>query len=284
MEDDTPTQALVEQLAALFAQQAQVQSVALGGSRAMQTGDSGSDIDLYVFTSAELPLEIRRQIVEQMGGAAVANLGLEYWGPGDEWIHAPTGIEVDIVYFDARWMEEQLRRVIDACQPSQGYSTCFWYTVYHARALRDTNGWFARLQTYSRQPYPESLRQNIIALNYPLLRGIIPAYAHQIEKAVKRADLVSINHRLAALLASYFDIVFAANRTLHPGEKRLLAQAAALCRRLPESMAEDVRAVIQAAGQDGADVRIHLQRLLDRLDVFLTQEGWDHAAKDFTPL
>ena len=72
-----------------------------------------------------------------------------------------------------------------------------------------------------------NLRQNIIALNYPVLRGVIPAYANQLEKAVKRHDLVSVNHRLAALFASYFDIIFAVSRQLHSCAAEPVAMAIA---------------------------------------------------------
>ena len=58
------------------------------------------------------------------------------------------------------------------------------------------------------------------------------------EKAVARGDLVSFNYRVAALLASTFDILFALNRLPHPGEKRLLAFAAQHCPLRPAGMAE----------------------------------------------
>ena len=48
------------------------------------------------------------------------------------------------------------------------------------------------------------------------------SYYEQIEKAINRKDINSINHRISAFVASYFDIIFALNKQLHPGEKRLI--------------------------------------------------------------
>ena len=153
------------------------------------------------------------------GGASRASLGLDFWGPGDEWLDAASGIELDLVYFDTAWMTTQLQRVLKEYKASLGYSTCLWYTLRHSLALYDPNGWFANLQEFANVEYPEPLRANIIAFNHPVLREIIPSYANQLKKAIHRKDLVSVNHRLAALLASYFDIIFAFNRQLHPGRK-----------------------------------------------------------------
>lgn len=270
---NSPSLALAEKLAGLFGALPQVEAVALGGSLAGGSADPTSDIDLYVYTRAPIPLEARRRIVEQSGGAAVASLDLPYWGPGDEWYNAPSGIEVDVVYFDAGWMEEQIHRLLRDHQPSLGYSTCFWYTLLHSRIYYDPNGWFGRLQTFARQDYPEPLRQRIIALNHPVLRGVIPAYAHQIEKAVRRGDRVSANHRVAALLASYFDVLFALNRLPHPGEKRLVSYALAHCALLPEAMEADLNAVLLASGEASAELNAAVTRLLDRLDALLEREG-----------
>ena len=157
----------------------------------------------------------------------------------------------------------------EMCIRDRGYSTCFWHTIRQASLLFDRHGWFAALQQKSRQPYPEALRRAIIDRNHAVLRGVIPAYAHQIQKAVQRGDLVSMNHRLAALLASYFDVVIAANWLLHPGEKRLLAWTQANCPRLPEGMADQVNAALQAAGDLDGGVGEAVEKLLDSLDVFL---------------
>ncbi len=120
------------------------------------------------------------------------------------------------MYWDPAWVEGQLNRVWREYQASLGYTTCLWYTVRNSRVLYDRRGWFEALQQHSAQPYPEPLRQAIIAKNHAVLRNVIPSYAHQIEKASRRGDRVSQNHRVAALLASYFDVVFALTRVCIP--------------------------------------------------------------------
>lgn len=266
---------LAKQIADLFAGLPQVESIALAGSRGsgLAATDSASDIDLYVYMRSEIPLEARQSIVKQSGGASRSDLNLNYWGLGDEWINAPTGIEVDIVYFDAAWMEEQISRVVEQHQASMGYTTCFWHTIRQSNIFFDPNNWLANLQKKCQVEYPETLLRNIIALNHPVLRGTIPSYAFQIEKAAKRRDLVSINHRLAALLASYFDILFALNRQLHPGEKRLVEFAVNHCKQLPSNMEVDIASILQLTEADIPNLPTRVTHLLDQLDQLLVNEG-----------
>lgn len=267
---------LARQLAGLFTPLPEVEAVALGGSRgaAGVDTDDASDIDVYVYTRGDIPLPVRREIVEAAGGATRADLGMTLWGQGDEWLHAPTAIHVDTVYFDAGWMEERIDRVLVRHEASLGYTTCFWHTVRGSVLLEDPRGWFAGLQERCRVEYPEELRRNIVALNHPVLRGVLPAYANQLAKAVARRDLVSVNHRVAGLLASYFDIVFAVNRRPHPGEKRLVEAAVEGCPRLPVEMAADLTEILQTATTDLPGLPARIDRLLDRLDALLAAEGF----------
>jgi hypothetical protein len=270
----TPQIQLATRLAVLFGEWPQVVAVALGGSSAGGVADAASDIDLYVYTRGELPLSAREAVVAQAGGASRADMGLIYFGPGDEWIDAATGSHVDAIYFDADWMAAQVRRAVVDHAPSLGYSTAFWHTVRTSRLLCDRDGWLAALQVAAAVPYPEPLRRAIVAYNHPILRGTLSSYRAQLAKAVARGDGVSINHRLAALLASTFDILFAVNRVPHPGEKRLLARAEALCATLPDEMAADVAAALTAAGAAPGELLGHVDRLLDRLDVWLGSTGF----------
>lgn len=258
-------------LAQLFAEFPQVEAVALGGSTASGVADAASDLDLYVYITSDILLVEREAIVERSGGARRADLGLTFWGSGDVWFDATTDTEVDAMYFGAAWMAEQLDRVLVEHRATLGYTTCFWHTVRHSQVLYDPHGWFAALQDRSAQAYPEALRRNIIAFNHPVLRNLILSYTGQIEKALKRGDRVSVSHRLTALFASYFDVLFALNRTPHPGEKRLLAYASR-CATQPEGMVVDVERVLSAPPETVMD---ELTRLLDRLDALLEREGFD---------
>ena len=95
----------------------------------------------------------------------------------------------------------------------------------------------------------------------------------QIKKAVQRGDLVSVNHRVAAFLASYFDILFALNRVLHPGEKRLLDLAETLCSQRPVDLHEQITRLLNAAGT-GANEAVALSgQLASELGELLSREG-----------
>ena len=229
-EDFSPMMCVAEQLARKFASLPQVEAVALAGSRTTDFPDSDSDVDLYIYVTEDIPLEARREIAR---GAERAEIGNTTWEPGDEWVDGETGTRVDVMYRHVGWIEEQLDRVLVRHEASVGYSTCFWYNVLHSKPLFDHTGWFAAVQWSAQVKYPEELKQNIIGKNLRLLRSTQSSYLHQIELALKRNDPVSVNHRVAALLASYFDVLFAVNELPHPGEKRLLQYAAKCTKRPP---------------------------------------------------
>ncbi len=134
---------LARRLAGLFAALPEVEAVALGGSRASEGvgTDDASDIDLYVYTRADIPMVARRQIVERGGGASRLDLGLDYWGAGDEWLHVPTGIHVDAIYFDAGWMEEQVDRVVVRHQASLGCTTFGTRSASRSSSGMTGDGW-----------------------------------------------------------------------------------------------------------------------------------------------
>lgn len=246
----------------------------VAGSRTSEFPDDDSDVDLYVYLTEDIPLDVRGEIA---AGSPHAEIGNATWEPGDEWVDAETRIRVDVMYRHVRWIEEQLDRVLVQHQASVGYSTCFWYNVLHSQVLFDRGGWFVALQRRAQQPYPVELKRAIIGKNYPLLRQNQSSYLHQIELAVKRNDPVSVNHRVAALLASYFDVLFAVNEQAHPGEKRLL-QHASRCERRPRGMEAQVVGVVEALGRHDSDVVVRIHALIDGLDQVLREAAAEAEA------
>ena len=258
---------VAQRIAREFAFLPQVEAIAMAGSRASEFADAESDVDLYVYVSADIPLDERTRIAT---GSSRAEIGNTTWEPGDEWIDPATSTPVDVMFRHVRWIEEQLDRVLVRHQASPGYSTCFWYNIIQSKPLFDRNGWFARLQKRAAVSYPPELRKAIIAKNYPLLRSNRSSYLHQIELAVRRNDPISVNHRMAALLASYFDVLFAVNQLPHPGEKRILDHAKASCSRLPSGMERQVR---DLANNPADDILKRINALVDGLDALLVREG-----------
>lgn len=269
---DTGTQQFLKEIAAEFSALPEVTAVAFAGSRTGELSDGSSDIDLCVYAETEPPEAWRTRLARKYGNRA--SIGNRFWETGDEWIASHSGTVIDIMYRSPAWIAEQLDRVWLRHQASVGYSTCFVYNVLHSQQLYDRDGWFASLQAKVAQPYPEALRRAIVAKNHPLLRGLHSCYVHQITLALDRHDRVSVNHRVAALLASYFDILFAVNRFPHPGEKRLVAYVLAKCPKHPPEIRMQIDELLSAIGtNDRPNLLKSVNDLLDGLDVLLVAEG-----------
>jgi len=249
-----------------------VAAIALVGSHASGIAEPSSDFDLFVYADGDLR-ELRSQVAEQIADPAEwRSVHGGAFGDGDVWRLKEGGAWIDLMYWTTAWGEEQLRRVLVKHTASMGYSTAFWRSIRDARPLYERDTWHAELQRQARQAYPEDLRRNIISLNRPYLRDHPFSYRHQAAKAIERHDMVSVNHRVAAWLASYFDIVFAINRILHPGEKRLLELAARECRVVPEDMATFVERLVVLAGHPASPLLDTMDELTEGLDALLRRE------------
>jgi hypothetical protein len=237
---------LAQRLAEGLAACAGVDAVALVGSLAAGGADGASDVDLHVYGDAPPPPEARAALA---GDALGLSLGGQAPGPGDEWIDPGTGVAVDLSFRTPDWIESELARVLVRHEASLGYSTTRWASLRAARPLFDRHGWFAELQARAAAPYPEPLREAIVRRNLAALSQGQGSLLRQLERAAARRDLVAVNHRLAAFLASAFDVLFAVNREPHPGGKRLLASARLRCKLLPPAFHDDVARLLAGAAE-----------------------------------
>lgn len=268
-----PNLSTAKKIATKFSELPQVVAVTLAGSQVSNVGDRFSDLDIYVYTDSEIPVDFRANNAREF--AERIEIDNQFWEPGDEFIDIKSGRAVDIMYRSPAWIEEQLNNLLVKYQASVGYSTCFWWNVLHSKLLYSRDDWFEKLQLKATQPYPEQLRQAVINKNYPILRKNISSYFHQIEIAIARNDIIAVNHRIAALMASYFDIIFAINYVPHPGEKRLMQFAKSLCKKLPLHMEENIKDVFAAISylDEKQNILNKINTILDALDELLRAEN-----------
>lgn len=251
-----------------FSHLLEVKAIALGGSTSAKTGDTLSDYDIYIFSDAEVPPAVREEIAKKFSDCY--EIHNPYFGDGDEWYRRGDGKVFDLMYWNRKWIEEIIENIWFRHDAWGGYTTAFHYTIKNAQVLYDPEGWFKSLQEKLNTPYPQELANNIVWHNRMMIKDKISAsFKEQIEKAVKRGDAVSVNHRITAFLAGYFDIIFAVNKLLHPGEKRLIQYAQANCRILPKDFEKNITDLCCAQ-----DKITPLEAICKNLDEFLRQNGY----------
>jgi hypothetical protein len=249
-----------------------VRAVALGGSlgRAVHgaperiTGQPG-DIDLYVYREELSSLATRLDSIRSLGGRDI-ELDRQFWETDDAWIDGTTGVLIEAMYRNPGWIEQELDRVFIDHQASIGYTTSLADNVHDSVALADPTGWYAALQKRTNEPYPPALRDAIVAKNHPILRDLHASYRAQIASAIRRDDLNAVAHRVTALLTSFWDVLFAVNHALHPGEKRLVAFAEQHCLNRPDDLGDQLAAIIAAIASPEPDLLARIDGLLDDLD------------------
>lgn len=255
-------------VAAQFSTLTEVEAVALGGSRGTGRADADSDIDLYVFCRNVIPVEARARIIEPR--ASRMELDNTFWGETEDyWLERESGIKVEAIY-RGEWVAESLRDMFANNRARLGFSTSIWHSVLTSEVLYDRGGRFASLRRTAEVPYPDALARAIIRKNFVILRGSLAALPAQLTSAVKRHDAVSVHHFVNTILDSYFDALFALNRTPHPGTKRMLTYAGGLEHK-PEGMLDDVIDLLDTSPLAGVVDKV--ERLIDRLAALLAERN-----------
>ncbi len=225
-----------------FAAHPEIEAIALGGSRAGTDFDEKSDYDLYVYCTDLLDASVRKRILEKY--CRYMEIGNSFWELEDD-CTLKDGVDIDILYRNIEDFSRTICSVVEEHTAYNGYTTCMWHNLLNCRILYDKSGKLENLQSKYKIPYPDELRDNIIKKNLRLLTGNLPSYDTQIKKAVARNDMVSINHRTAAFLESYFDIIFALNKLTHPGEKRIVRYLKEKAEILPADFEDNLSKLFQ---------------------------------------
>ncbi len=234
-----------------FARFSQVRSMAVGGSRAVQRNDEYSDYDVYVYCTEPIPTEKRWEVLEKYCGSMVLD---NHYREHEDVCMMEDGTELNIIY---RNLEEFLAHVAGAAErfkPLDGCTTSMWHSLMTGRIAYDKGGLLAAAKEKYNIPYPQELKNNIINYHMNLIKYGMPSFTAQIRKAVMRGDMVNINFTVQRFLASYFDIIFAMNEKLHPGEKRLVQVCVEECKILPANFEANIRMLLNSMYKDQAAV------------------------------
>lgn len=197
----------------------EVVAITLGGSRGRNNHDEMSDYDFYIYLSNELPLDKRKAVIEKY--TSYMEYGNHFWELEDDGV-LNNGIEIEFIYRNLSEFTTAIEQTTNNLIVNHGYSTSFLENLINSVIIFDKTGELTALVEKHSSKMSDELQKAILDYNTPLLLDKIPALYKQVKKAVERQDLNSINHRLTEYFAIFYDVLFAINKTLHPGEKRML--------------------------------------------------------------
>ncbi len=257
---------MVDMLFQELAELPEVEAIALGGSRAGEHFDEKSDYDVYLYCTGAIGESVRRELLSRY--CLYMEIGNHFWEYEDN-CTLNNGIDIDILYRNLDDFTAGVTAVVEDGRAGNGYTTCMWHNLKTCRVIYDRDGRLQKAKDRFDVPYPGKLKENIIRRNRKLLQGTLPAYGGQIQKAAEREDMVSVNHRTAAFLEAYFDILFAVNEKTHPGEKRLVQLCKAECAILPEQFEENLNRLFGGLFVSPRTVNDTIKQMVEELDRIL---------------
>ena len=254
---------LLHRLIAEFLELDNIIGITMSGSKVFNQNDDLSDINLDFYVTEPILLEKRRPILLKFSTGV--ELNNSYYQTSDCFILDDFPIKITLSYIELTALQSELISVLDEANAKIGYSTCLIHHFLTSTILVDPNHQLHELQQTYQGRYPDSLKENIIQLNLPLLKVAPGSYYHQLEQALVRQDWTSILVQINKFVISYFDILFALNKCYHPGEKRLIQQAKEQCLKCPPQLEEQVRQLMNLAASGSNELLIRMDEMIGEL-------------------
>lgn len=238
-------------------------AITLGGSRASGNNDAKSDYDVYVYFDEKVDSKFRLRVLKKY--CKHMEIAVDFFEEEDDCI-LNNGIVIELIYRNINDTKNNVHNIMKNSNASLGYTTCVLDNLVTAKILYEDNNVYSNLIKCI--SYSDELRNSIIKKNMEMLHGVIASYDAQIIKAYQRKDMISVNHRIAAYLASYFDVLFAINKVYHPGEKRLIELAKKKCKKLPIDFETDINKLLNLI-----DVEKTLESLYSNINKLLKKQN-----------
>ena len=119
-----------EKLCAYLSELPEVESIALGGSRAGTRYDEKSDYDLYVYEKSPLSEETRLNILKEC--CSYIELGNHFWELEDN-CTLKDGVDIDILHRNLDAFSKDISSVVVDHVAHNGYTTCMWHNLLHSK-------------------------------------------------------------------------------------------------------------------------------------------------------
>lgn len=254
-----------------------VEALVLGGSRATGIYDEKSDYDYYVYLNKPVSEEERRELLDEF--MMYMEYSNQFWELEDDGIFK-NNVEVEFIYRNLNDIKEMLDNLLVKGYVSHGYSTCFVDNLLNSKVVFDKTDQIEQMREKYRNLLTDDFYDKIITYNFPILMDKMPSLYYQVDKAIKRNDIFSINHRSTAFFEMYYDILFALNKVTHPGEKRLLEIALKLGK-LPKDYKKNIEEYFSNLYVDNSKSLEILYDIAVNLHTLLTNEGYNFTIKSF---
>lgn len=245
--------------------------ITMSGSKATNLQDDLSDINLDLYLSNELDPEKRRQILLKY--ATKIEINYPSFVASDHFLLSDFPVEMTVSYIHLPMIEQELQDVMEHHIAKVGYTTCFIHNFMNSTILFDKEGRLKALYEKYEMTYPEQLKDNIIELNFPLLKDSVSSYYNQLEQAIIRKDTLSIPSRVSKFLASYFDIIFAVNKVYYPGEKRLIQIMEDCCELYPSNLNEKIKQLMTYAAENDIQFLDIMNDMIEGLELVLKEKS-----------
>lgn len=236
----------------------EVRAIALGGSRATNLYQKDSDYDLYIYLDNDIEEDRRKKVIDPY--VSYMEYSNAFWELEDDGV-LKSGVEIELIYRKV----EEFQNSVKECSISIGYSTCFIDNVLSSVILYEKDEYLTILKKDLKESFHDDCFKEIIDFNYPLIKDRIPALLNQYNKASKRNDYHSINHRLAEYFAIYYDIIYAINKEFHKGEKRMM-EITEKFEFLPSNSSTLIKEVYENAFSNKEISRTALKKLSENLE------------------
>ena len=95
----------------------EIEAIALGGSRAGEDFDEKSDYDVYLYTTAPIDENVRRELLSQF--CSYMEIGNSFWELEDD-CTLKNGIDIDILYRNLDDFTNDVASVVEGCNARTG--------------------------------------------------------------------------------------------------------------------------------------------------------------------